>query len=98
MFSKLKQVKELRDQAKKIQNTLADETVEATAAWGKVKMVMNGNQEVLSVTIDPELVVAEKKDTLEKAIKEVTNDSIKKVQKVMAQKVQKMGGLSNLGL
>ena len=40
MFTKLKQFKEMRDKAKIIQNTLAEEKVEASAAWGKIKMVL----------------------------------------------------------
>jgi len=97
MFSKLKYLKDLRSQAKTMQNALAEEKAEGSAAWGKVKIVMNGNQEVLSISIDPELVKQESKDKLESAIKEATNDAIKKVQRIMAKKMQDMGGLSGLG-
>ncbi len=98
MFNKLKQFKDLRDQAKKLQNALAQETVEASAAWGKVKIVMNGNQEIVSVSIDPELLNEAGKEKLESAVKEAANDAVKKVQKVMAQKMQAMGGLNFPGM
>ncbi len=87
MFTKLKQFKEMRDKAKIIQNTLAEEKVEASAAWGKIKMVMNGNQKVLSVNIDPDLLG--NKEKMESAIKDVTNEAIEKVQKVMAAAIKK---------
>ncbi|HPV70393.1 MAG TPA: YbaB/EbfC family nucleoid-associated protein [Candidatus Magasanikbacteria bacterium] len=90
MFEKLKQFKDLREKAKDIQGMLAEEKITATAAWGKIKMEMNGNQEVLSVTIDPELLSS--KEKMENAIKEVTNEAIKKAQKVMAEKMMKDGG------
>lgn len=93
MFSKLKQFKDLRSQAKKIQNVLADESAEGSGGWGKVKVKMNGNQEVQAVTIDPELLVVANKDKAEAAVKEATNDAIKKIQKIMAQKIQGMGGI-----
>lgn len=89
MFEKLKQFKDLREKAKDIQGMLAEEKITATAAWGKIKMEMNGNQEVLSVTIDPELLSS--KEKMENAIKEVTNEAIKKAQKVMAEKMMKDG-------
>ncbi len=54
-------------------------------------MVMNGNQQVESVTIDPELLT--NKEKLESAVKEATNDAIKKTQRVMADKIRKEGGL-----
>lgn len=93
MFEKLKYMKDLRSQAKQMQNVLAGETAEGRAAWGKVKIVMNGNQEVLSVTIDPELTGPENKDKLESALKEATNEAIKKIQRIMAEKMRNMGGL-----
>ena len=97
MFSKLKQFKELRDQAKNIQNTLAQETAEGSADWGKVKIKINGNQEILHVEIDPQLLTADNKTKLESTIKEATNDAIKKVQKIMAEKMKQSGfNLPNL--
>lgn len=88
MFSKLKQIKNIRQQAKTIQNTLSQERVETSAAWGKVKLVMNGNQEIENISIDPELLKPEKKDEVEKAVKEAVRDAIKKVQRIMATKIR----------
>ena len=91
MFNKLKQFKELRNQAKQIKGTLAQESAEGSAEWGKVKVKMNGNQEVLEVEIDPELLNADNKKKLESAIKEATNDAVKKVQRIMAEKMKESG-------
>lgn len=96
MFSKLKQFKDLRDQAKKIQDVLKDVTVEGTAAWGKIKVVMNGNQEVTSVSIDQELMADKAK--LENAVKEAYNDTVKKAQRAMAEEMRKSGNLNLPGL
>jgi len=91
MFSKLKQFKDLRDQAKQMQNLLAQENAEGSAEWGKVKVKINGNQEILSVQIEPELLSANDKEKLEIAIKDATNDAIKKVQRIMAEKMRSAG-------
>jgi DNA-binding YbaB/EbfC family protein len=96
MFSKLKQFKDLRDQAKKIQDVLKDVSVEGTAAWGKIKVVMNGNQEVTSVTIDPELLSDKAK--LEDGMKDAYNDTVKKAQRAMADQMRKSGNLNIPGL
>jgi len=98
MFSKLKEIKDLRHQAKNLQNQLKDEHVEVSAAWGKVKIKMNGNQEVEEVSIDPDLLTPGKKADLEKGVKEAINDANHKVQKIMADKVRKSGGLNIPGL
>lgn len=93
MFEKLKQIKDLRSKAKQLQDMLGQESVEASAGWGKVKLTMNGNMEITSLEIDSELLNPDKKIDLEKNIKEAVNDAIKKVQRLMAQKMQDMGGL-----
>lgn len=98
MFTKLKQIKELRTQAKTIQGMLAQEHVETSAAWGKVKVKMSGNQELESVSIDVDMMQPSKKTEVENALKEAVNDANKKVQRIMAQKVREQGGLDKLGL
>lgn len=91
MFNKLKQFKDLRDQAKTLQNSLATESVDATAEWDKIKVVMNGNQEVTEISIDPSLMTPENKSKVEKGIADATNKAVKKVQKVMAEKMKSSG-------
>lgn len=91
MFNKLKQFKDLRNQAKQMQNILAQESTEGEAAWGKVKVKINGNQEILDIQIDPELLLPDNKEKLQNAIKDAANDAIKKVQRIMAEKVQQSG-------
>ncbi len=94
MFSKLKEVKDLRQQAKSIQSMLAQEAVETSAAWGKIKVKMNGNQEVQEISIDSDMIVSGKKLEIEKGIKEAVNEAVKKIQKIMAEKIRAQGGLN----
>lgn len=74
-----------------MQSMLAQESAEADAAWGKVKVKINGNQEVLDIQIDPELLTPDNKEKLQNAIKDATNDAIKKVQRIMAEKMRASG-------
>ncbi len=97
MFSKLKQFKDLRDQAKKIQDLLKDVTVEGTAAWNKVKITMNGSQEVTAVSIDPE-VIAGGASKVESAVKDAINDAVKKSQKAMADTMRASGDFKLPGM
>ncbi len=98
MFSKLKQFKDLRSQAKDMQNTLAQEIVYADGARGKVQIVMDGNQHVNGLTIDQEMLKPERKVELEKAVQDVINDAVKKSQMAMAKKAREMGHLDLPGL
>ena len=90
MFNKLKQFKDIRSKAKQIQDALATEKVEGSAGWGKVKVTMNGNQQVLDIAIDPSLLSDAK--SLSNTVKDAVNDAIQKVQKTMASKIKDLGG------
>ncbi|MFH1047185.1 MAG: YbaB/EbfC family nucleoid-associated protein [Patescibacteria group bacterium] len=98
MFNKLKQVKDLRDKAKQLQSMLAEEKVEGTAAWGKVKINMDGNQTVLGVEIDPELLKESERTKLQEAVKDAFNDATKKAQRRMIEKMKASGDLNVPGL
>ncbi len=53
MFSKLKHLKDLRSQAKTLQGALAGESV--TVEKGGIKIVMNGNMEITTLSINEDL-------------------------------------------
>ncbi|MFC1598285.1 YbaB/EbfC family nucleoid-associated protein [Patescibacteria group bacterium] len=88
MFQKLKQYKDLRDSAKSAQSVLEKETVHADAVGGKVGVVMDGNQKILSIDIDESLLAPENKEKIEGGIKEAIEGAMKKLQRVMMQKMK----------
>lgn len=90
MFNKLKQFRDLRNQAKTLQNALAQESVEYEK--GGVKVAMNGNMQITGLTINSEI----SKDKLEKILTDALNEVIKQAQKTMAKKVQEMGGIKGM--
>lgn len=96
MFNKLKQVKDLRDKAKQLQSVLSEVKVEGAAAWGKVKVAMDGNSQVQSVDIDEEMLGD--KGKLEAAMKDAYNDALKKAQRKMVEKMKESGNLNMPGL
>jgi len=91
MFNKLKHLKDLRSQAKTMQNALAGEYI--TIEKGGIKIIMNGNMEITSITINDDLA----KESLEGMLADCINEAIKKTQRLMAQKMQEMGGIPGLG-
>ncbi len=93
MFNKLKEFKDKAATAKKLmdlQKKIAQINVEGAAGWGKVKVTLNGLQQMLACNIDPEVLKDPKK--LETLICEATNDAVKKLQQVMAEQMKEMGG------
>jgi DNA-binding protein YbaB len=90
MFSKLKQFRDLRSQAKTMQDALAQETI--TEERNGVKIVLNGNMEAVSVSLNEGL----NKPAQEEAVKNCFNEAVKKAQRLMAKKLQDMGGIPGL--
>ncbi len=73
-----------------MQNALAQETV--TEEKNGVKIVLNGNMEVMSITLNESLSTSAQAE----AIKSCFNDALKRAQRLMAKKLQDMGGIPGL--
>ena len=56
MFSKIKAIQDLKSQANTIKKALDEEMVEGQGAWGKIKIKMDGNQDVKSVEIADDIL------------------------------------------
>ncbi len=92
MFNKLKQFKDLKNTAKQMQDVMAKETV--TVEKSGVTITMNGNMEITDIKINEDI----SNNSLEGIIKDNVNQALKKAQKIMAQKMQEMGGVPGLGM
>ena len=96
MLNKLKQFKDLRDQAKELQSTLSKESVTVEAAQNKIVLTMDGNLALTGLAIDEELLSPAKKEQLQDGIKKAHEEALKKIQRIMAMKMKEMGGLPNI--
>lgn len=96
LFNKLNQIKDLKQQAKSLQNQLSEESV--TVEKHGVTLVMNGNQKIVKLDINLEFLNPEQKERLEEIIKNLQNEAIGKVQRLMAEKMRSMGGLNLPGI
>jgi DNA-binding protein YbaB len=96
LFNKLNQIKELKQQAKSLQSQLAEEKV--SLEKNGVKLTMDGNQKIQNLEITDELLAPEKKNLLESLIKELHNEAIIKVQRLMAEKMRASGNFNIPGL
>lgn len=74
-----------------MQKQLEDVQIEGSAGWGKVKVVINGNQRIIKFEFADE--VMSDKAKLEGYAKDAVNDAMEKLQKEMANKMKDMGGL-----
>ena len=78
-----------------MEDMMAGESVTARAAGDGVVLTMDGKMQISGLAISDDLMSVDKKDKLQNAIKEAHSDAMKKMQRVMASKMQEMGGLDN---
>jgi DNA-binding YbaB/EbfC family protein len=87
----MQQAQKLQAQLLKAQEELAALTVEASAGGGAVKVVMNGQQQIQSVKIAPEVVNPEDVEMLEDMVLSAVKEAQAMAQDAAA---KKMGGLT----
>jgi DNA-binding YbaB/EbfC family protein len=79
-----------RQQAESLQEKMRETVVDGSAGGGSVTVKMNGQKQVLRVTIDPEMVKAGDLEMLQDLITAAMNDAGRKVDEAMQ---SKLGGL-----
>lgn len=95
----MKQAQQMQQQMQKMQAELAEKTVEAESGGGMVKVVLNGKQELISITIDPKAIDPEELDFLEDLILAAVQEGQKKVAEMTQSAMgQVTGGMGIPGL
>jgi DNA-binding YbaB/EbfC family protein len=99
MGKMMKQAQQLQSKMLKLQEEMADKTVETTSGGGMVKVVANGRQQVLSIQIEKEVVDPDDVEMLQDLILAAINDALIKSQEMATQEMSKLtGGLNIPGM
>lgn len=95
----VKQAQKLTAEMARVQEELGKKTVEASAGGGMVTVVANGQQEIVSVKIDPEVVDREEVEMLQDLIFAATNEALRKARDMISEEMAKItSGLPIAGL
>lgn len=96
MGAMMKKVQKLQADMAKMQEEVKKKTVEVSAGGGVVKVVINGDKEIQSLKIEPSAVDPQDIEMLEDLIAAAVNESVRKVDEMMAKEMSKLTG--GLGL
>lgn len=95
----MKQAQKMQAKIMKIQEEMAERSVEASAGGGMVTVTANGKQEILSIRIEPEVVDPEDVEMLQDLVAAAVNEVLKKAQEMVAEEMAKVtGGMQLPGL
>jgi len=90
----MKQVQQMQAEMAKAQEQLAEETVEASAGGGMVKVTMTGDMKLREITISPEAIDPEDPDLLQDMVTAAVNEAIRSAQELAS---SKLGGIAGMG-
>lgn len=92
----MKQAQAFQSKMAQLQEELKEKTVEASAGGGMVTVVVDGQQEVRSITIDPEVVTPDDVEMLQDLIQAAVNDGLSKAKEMVNEEMSKLTGGLNL--
>lgn len=95
----MQQIRQLQEEMARTQENLGDETVEVSVGGGVLQMVMTGNQRLLSVKIEPDILSADDVDMLQDLVVAAVNEAIERSQQLASDRMGSLtGGLNLPGL
>lgn len=82
----------MQRQMEKLQQELAETSIEGSAGGGAITIAMNGQREITAITISPEVVDPEDVEMLQDLLMAAVNDATDKAQKMMEEKMGPLAG------
>ncbi len=95
----MKQAQKMQAEMARIQKELEKETVEGNAGGGMVTVMANGQGDIRSISIEPEVIDPEDREMLEDLVLAAINDALQKSKELSSSRMGGLaGGLGNLGI
>jgi hypothetical protein len=95
----MQQAREFQEKMAVMQSELAKKQVSSTVGGGLVSVTVNGRNEIVSLTIAPEVINPDDPQMLQDLLKAAVNDAMKKAAELAGLEMAKLtGGLNIPGL
>jgi len=90
MQGMLKQVQKMQAEIQRVQGELVNLTVTEEAGGGMIKAIANGNKEIISVEIDPQVINKDEKEILEDLVVAAVNKALGSAAKLAEEEMAKV--------
>lgn len=92
----MKQAQKMQAKMAQVQEELKNEELEASAGGGMVKVVITGDMQIKSITIDPGAIDPEDVDMLQDMVTAAVNEAIRSAQELAAARMADVTGGMNI--
>ena len=90
MQAMMKQVQKMQEEMQRVQGELGNLTVSEEAGGGMIKATANGNREIISLEIDPQVINKEEKEILEDLVVAAVNKANSSAAKMAEEEMAKV--------
>ena len=98
MGQMLKMAQKMQQDVARVQEEIAEKTIEATAGGGAVTAVVNGRKDLISLKINPEVLSPDDAEMVEDMVVAVVNQAMRQSEEMMAEAMAKVTGGMKLPL
>lgn len=92
----MKQIQQMQDEMARVHKEIEETEFTASAGGGAVDVTVNGNHEVISVKMKPEVVDPEDVEMLEDLLIAALNEAMRKATETMDREMGKLSGGLNI--
>ncbi|MDD4363943.1 MAG: YbaB/EbfC family nucleoid-associated protein [Atribacterota bacterium] len=92
----MKQAQEMQRKMENMKKGLAEKEVRATSGGGMVEVVVNGQQEIKEISIDPDIIDPKDKEMLEDLVLAAVNEGIRQSKELVNEEMSKITGGMNI--
>jgi hypothetical protein len=92
----VRQAQQMQKKISKVQEEIGEKKIEASTGGGVVTAVVTGNQELVEINIDPEVMDPDDVELLEEMIVGAVNQAMKLADDMMNEEIEKVTGGMNI--
>ena len=92
----MKQAQEMQKKMGAVKEQLAQKEISVASGGGMVKLIINGEQEIKEIHINPDIIDPEDKEMLEDLILAAVNEGVRQSKEMVNEEMKKLTGGINL--
>ncbi|MDD2353145.1 MAG: YbaB/EbfC family nucleoid-associated protein [Candidatus Caldatribacteriota bacterium] len=92
----MKQAQQMQKKMEEMKEQLAQKEIKVASGGGMVELVINGQQEIKEIKIDPDIIDPEDKEMLEDLVLAAVNEGVRQSKEMVNEEMSKLTGGMNL--
>jgi len=92
----MKQAQQMQRKMEEMKKELAQKEIKVSSGGGMIEITVNGQQEIIEIKIEPDVIDVTEKEMLEDLILAAVNEALRQSKELAAQEMGKLTGGANI--